>query len=80
MMSVTNMKSYHIKNNCLGKVVKNDTYYFIFGNGELVIKPKENDLRYEVLFGGQYLFFNTAGKKLPNFVGDDKQEGKIIRM
>ena len=72
MMSVTNMKAYHIKNNCLGKVVKNDPYYFIFGNDELVIKANERNLRYEVLFGGQYLFFNTTGKKLSNFVGDDK--------
>ena len=70
MMSVTNMKSYHIKKDCLGKVVKNDPYYFIFGNGELVIKAKENDLRYEVLFGGQFLFFSITNKNIYDFVGD----------
>ena len=72
MMSVTNMKAYHIKKDCLGKVLKSNPYYFVLGNGELVIKPKENDLRYEVLFGGQYLFFDTMGLNISDFLGDDK--------
>ena len=72
MMSVTNMKAYHIKNNCLEKVLQKDSLDFIFGNGELVIKAKENDLRYEVLFGGQYLFFDTMGLNISDFLGDDK--------
>lgn len=76
-MSIQNRRQYLLKTQHDGKAISYDEYMVKFGNNELLIK---NDLKFSVIIGKQYMFFNTGNDRTIDFIGQEKDEGDYTRV
>lgn len=77
-MSITNNKLYRLKKSYPGKGISYDEYILKFGNNELLVHA--STMQFSVIFGKQYLHFDTGRDTIDEFIGQKKDEGKYLRL
>ena len=71
IFTITNEKRYTLKNKPEASILKYGTYFFTFGNSEIVIKPKGIVTS---LIGTAQTYFDTGEDRVEKFFGEAVRE------